>query len=342
LTGHALIKTGTDIGKLLYGACTYWIRGQPSHVAWQSLLNLHCRTNGRSSDRVATILRQLRPPRTLSPATGIVGTLSVGRQQSIAQELARNGYYLFDQLAPAEFCDEIERFTRLTPAVIEGRGSTPDERVTFDETNPLSKTYRFAIDDVTRNAALQRLMADKSLLAVAEAYLAAQPILSGINVWWSPSFGATPGSDAAQLFHFDFDGAPIWLKFFIYITDVGRENGPHVFVRGSHLAGHPAAAAFLPRGYVRITYDEIAAAFGKENVIEFCGKRGTVLAVDTRGFHKGKMPVSGSRLIAQLMYCCPEFNWDAPRQSLPAKIDPALSRAIMDSPHVFERFPYRE
>jgi hypothetical protein len=186
---------------------------------------------------------------------------------------------------------------------------------------------------------MQRLMADPVLLAVAEEYLQTHPILCGTDMWWSPKFGDTPGEDAAQEFHFDFDGAPIWLKYFVYLTDVSSETGPHVFVRGSHVADHPAAGALRARGYVRISDEEISTAFGSEKLVEICGSRGTVLAVDTRGFHKGKMPLSGYRLIAQLFYCCPQFNTHGPRQPLPTRIDPGLAAAISATPRVFERFP---
>jgi hypothetical protein len=72
--------------------------------------------------------------------------------------------------------------------------------------------------------------------------------------------------------------------------------------------------------------------------VELCGPRGTILAVDTRGYHKGKTPTSGHRLIAQLIFSWPEYNVHAPRQPLPSQLDPALSRAMEESPRVFEHF----
>ena len=40
-------------------------------------------------------------------------------------------------------------------------------------------------------------------------------------------------SEAAQMFHFDLDRIK-WLKFFIYLTDVKINSGPHVYVSGTH------------------------------------------------------------------------------------------------------------
>ena len=79
----------------------------------------------------------------------------------------------------------------------------------------------------------------------------------------------------------------------------------------------------------------------RRNLIEICGSRGTVLAVDTRGFHKGKRPLAGYRLVAQLFYCCPQFNLHGPPQPLPPTIHPELAAAIKTTPKVFERFPHR-
>jgi hypothetical protein len=279
----------------------------------------------------------VRPPRATAPVTGLLGTLSIDEQRTIAGAIARDGYHIFTRRLPPALCDEIERFAAQTPALVEGRAR--DDRVVFDPAAPISKTYRILEGAAVENRAMQVLMADPSNLAIAELYLGTHPILSGVNLWWSPTFGDTPGADAAQQFHFDFDPPPIWLLFFVYLSDVGPKNGPHVFVRGSHVAAHPASAKLLARGYVRISDDEIAAAYGRENVVELYGKRGTVLAVDTRGFHKGKMPTSGHRLMAQLTYSCPAFsNAHGRHIAMPKAIDPALAAAMAATPRVFERF----
>ena len=157
-------------------------------------------------------------------------------------------------------------------------------------------------------------------------------------MWWSPTFGEAPGDEAAQYFHFDFDPAPFWLHFFIYLTDVGPDNGPHVYVRGTHLSGRPQLKPLISRGYVRISDAEMVDKVGKENIVELCGSRGTILAVDTRGYHKGKMPTANHRLVAQMIFACPQFNIHAPRQPLPSNIVPELATALHDRPSVYERF----
>jgi len=329
-----------ELQATISGLYSYYSSGEASEDAWRSLLHLHCTTNGRSTDRLANLLRRMRRPRSPAPVQGLLGSFSATEIQNAANLLAHEGYYVFEQRVPSAVCDALSRFAKSAPAIVEGHGRSPEERVVFDPSAPMSKTYRIALEDLVTCSAVQELMADQVFLAIAECYLRSHPILCGTDMWWSPAFGLAPGADAAQLFHFDFDGAPIWLKYFIYLTDVTPETGPHMFVRGSHVADLPAAESLLRRGYVRIYDDEISAAFGAENILEICGSRGTVLAVDTRGFHKGKAPSVGHRLIAQLFYCCPQFNTHGPVQPLPAQIHDALADAIAKTPKVFERFPH--
>ena len=52
----------------------------------------------------------------------------------------------------------------------------------------------------------------------------------------------------------------------------------------------------------RIPDEEIVREYGQEAIVEITGKRGTLLAVDTRGFHKGKALESGDRLLFQVEY----------------------------------------
>ncbi len=328
-----------EVGSVLGGLVDYYRHGDVTLDARSSLLRLHCETNGRFTDRLATLVRLARPARRPSPVSGFLGQLSVDEQRSIAAAVARDGFYKFDRLLPGVLCDEIERFAARTPTTVEGRGRAPEERVVFDAAHPISKTYRVVEEDVIGNPAMQQLMADPTFLAIAEVYLRTHPILSMMNLWWSAAYGDQPGGAAAQEFHFDFDPPPIWLLFFVYLSDVGAENGPHVFVRGSHVAADPAAGPLRARGYVRIPDDDIAAAYGQDSIVELRGKRGTVLAVDTRGFHKGKMLTKGQRLMAQLTYSCPPFSGAHSRKlKLQGDVHPSLATAMAATPRVFDKY----
>jgi hypothetical protein len=328
-----------EVGKVIGGVVDYFRRGDVTLDARSALLQLHCNTNGRLTDRLATMLRALRPPRRPAPVTGLLGSLTVDAQKGITDQIARDGYYVFEQRLPENLCDEIERFAQQTPCTVEGRSREPKDRTLFDPAAPVSKTYRVTEEDIIRNHAMQRLMADPSALAIAERYLRTLPVLSMVNLWWSATFGNEPGADAAQEFHFDFDPPPRWLLFFVYLTDVGPDNGPHVFAKGTHIADIAAAGPLLARGYVRIPDADVAAAFGRESIVELYGKRGTVLAVDTRGFHKGKMLTAGHRLMAQLTYSSPAYSGAHARKlKLSGDIAPLLAEAIKTAPRVYQKY----
>ena len=101
----------------------------------------------------------------------------------------------------------------------------------------------------------------------------------------------------------------------------------------------PKMREMLSRGYVRISDDEIAQVFGPDNVIELTGRKGTVIAVDTLGYHKGKAPQSGCRLVAQLEFATPLFAKTVSEpMAVPAQLDPGLEKTIQAYPWTFRRY----
>ena len=103
---------------------------------------------------------------------------------------------------------------------------------------------------------------------------------------------------SAQGFHYDIDGYR-GLTFFFYLTDVGLSNGPHVYVRGTHVKKAWKHVVSLYKGR---SDDEIDQSYGKERQVVSCGPAGSGFAEDIFGFHKGLHPESGDRLIVQLRY----------------------------------------
>lgn len=334
------LKTnGSEARKALGGVWEFYKSGDVSAEARRAVLDLHCKTNGTFTDGLAALMRRLYPAHSPKPVTGLLGTFSVEQQQGIAAQIERDGYYKFETRIPEDLCDEIFAFGQRTPCLVEGRSRDVKDREIFDPANPISITYRVVEEDIIENPAMQRLMADPVFPAIAERYLKFHPMLSMMNLWWSATFGDKPGEGAAQEFHFDFDPPPQWLLVFVYLTDVGPDNGPHVYAKGTHKAGLDGAAEILSRGYVRIPDEHISGAFGPDSIVELHGKRGTVLAVDTRGFHKGKMLTQGHRLISQLTFSSPPFSGaHARKRKLPAVIHPDLAKAVRNDPKAYQKY----
>lgn len=333
-----VLRTILDSFTLSCGVLFCLFGTPPSVKVRRALMRLHCATNGKASDVLARFLKVFEGSREPEAVVGLLGNLSVAEQSRIVDEISKNGFFVFEKRISSELCDRIAEFARVTPAVLDGKAL--DQPELFDSINPKSKAYRLTEHSIAQNCAMQEIMADPSILAIAEGYIGITPMLSMLNLWWSSTYGKDPNDHAAQQFHFDFDPPPKWLLFFVYLTDVGPDNGPHVYVRGSHKAGHQAAAALLKRGYVRIADEEITSSFGVQNVVEIHGKRGTVLAVDTRGFHKGKTLIQGHRLMAQLTYSYPSFGGAhcSVERLQTETVLPQLLNAARALPKVFSRY----
>jgi Phytanoyl-CoA dioxygenase (PhyH) len=161
--------------------------------------------------------------------------------------------------------------------------------------NGCPETHVGAIDAAPRLEYLHRLALDPKLLALIASYLGCRPYLNAINVWWS--FPGQDKAEEAQNFHRDED-ALRFVKVFIYATDVTMDDGPHVFVAGSHR--EPVLLA--PSGYKRLTDDQVLSAFDSSRIRFITGKAGDAFVEDTFGIHKGQLPVKGRRLGIQFLY----------------------------------------
>lgn len=320
----------------LRGLIVFSITKRTPESSYLSMLTLHCRTNGITTDLVGWIFSKIRPPGSIAAVTGAVGAVDSKQLEHVVDTIGQDGYFIFQSKLSEGLCDEIKNFASVVAANAETVINGKFEKKVFDPLSPSSKTYRIEESDLIRQPAVQDLMGDATIRAISEAYLKAQPVLVSVNLWWSPVFGQAPGEDAAQLYHFDFANNK-WLKFFVYLTDVDATAGPHCFVRGSHRRKSPAGHALLKRGYVRLSDSDIAAAFGAENMLEFPGLRGTILAVDTAGFHKGKVPVSQHRLILELTYANSLFGGDYKRHDLHG-VTPVLAEALTRYPYTYQRF----
>jgi hypothetical protein len=133
---------------------------------------------------------------------------------------------------------------------------------------------------------IMELVNSPSIVQLASDYLGCNPTLSCLGVQWS---FATQSPRIAQTFHRDGEDWK-YLRFLIYLTDVDEGCGPHVYVRGSHRGKLPLRLKFY-------STEEISQQYGSDSFVKVFGNRGTGIAADTSGIHKGELPTAKPRLL---------------------------------------------
>lgn len=179
----------------------------------------------------------------------------------------------------------------------------------------------YALKDIVEAPALIELANDPNLLTVAERYLGCTPTLYSLNAWWSFPGHAKPAR-VSQSFHRDLDDFR-FCTLFVYLTDVGEHNGPHVYVRRTHRpdlleqelarAGSEALDGLEPRIREAVVSGKLLRGQGygidpailgplRHLVDVIPGPAGSGLLADTYGFHMGIPPAKAPRLIFWARY----------------------------------------
>ena len=249
------------------------------------------RCGGRCDALIRRVLSTLKPEIPL-PASCLMDQRAIA---ATVATLEQRGWAILSWRVPPEDLDELRRFAFATPAW----ASSPNERIAITETRIPNDSPRYCwrISELSRLPVVQRLIGDAAFNDIAQRYIGGRPLLANITMWLDP--GRVGGeSYNAHAYHYDNDG-PAFLKFFVYVSDIGNESGPHSFIQGSHRRQKPPQ--FRRSGlYDR---DAILAFYGKDNEMVFTAPAGTVLAEDTAGFHKGAPPRNGQyRLLLQFEY----------------------------------------
>jgi hypothetical protein len=248
------------------------------------------------------MLRKKHRPVSFKNANGVLGNLTRVDLADITKEVEQNGFYMFPHLLSKDVCERLVEFALTADCSPWPPPPGYDEKPgIYHRRHPLAETYRFTEQLLLDNPDVQKLISDYSILSVAQAYLSTPPILDIVTMWWSSAFARKASEEAAQLYHFDMDRIK-WLKFFFYLTDVTSETGPHCYVAKSHKRkGQPRD--LLKRGYARISDEDIERHYPLQSIREIAGPQGTMFVADTRGFHKGKPPEAGDRLVLQFEFC---------------------------------------
>lgn len=243
--------------------------------------------------------------------------------------LRRDGCAVVSMPGPAlQSLAELSRplFDRLEARREQGRGGVRD----FEA----SRFYARRDESAALFAAVERVLGEAGVFATAERYLGHGVSLVDVNPqindpsddFWQRVFPDLQlGQPSCAYLHRDASGGDI--KAIIYMSDVGPDNGPFGYVRGSHrmkmsvtddhiaeandsngLAGTDLASrrlfAALPsrlrqKGSFGNDVPDGSPLAGEllDSLWSITAPRGSVVVFDTKGVHRGGMVVQGERRV---------------------------------------------
>tara|TARA_B110000027_G_scaffold14605_1_gene14459 strand:- start:119 stop:1132 length:1014 start_codon:yes stop_codon:yes gene_type:complete len=204
--------------------------------------------------------------------------------------LKKNGFIENPLIISSTQVNEIVNFLKLKPM------HDPEQGLAgyfFYNDKPKNiKRGFYKCEDVVCAPNILNIANDQKLLSIAYNYFGAIPKIDYVGSWWSfPS--NTPA--LTQSFHRDVDTLNS-LKFFVYLSDVDYESGPHVYIKGSHNSSYETSKG------KQHDDNELKKKFKNTDIISFEGKSGYSFIADTFGFHKGLIPSRKNRLILQIIY----------------------------------------
>lgn len=296
---------------LIFGVVAFRLTGSTPWLAYWSMRRLYCVTHGRSNRWLVRRLGR-KPAEGARAAGGVLSNLSEAKRVAVVESLQQNGFHVLGQQLSQNDVHSLVSFARTTPARLRPAPRGGPEEAEFDPGRPLAIKYDLPEHRLVKHPVIQRLLADDSLRDLARRYLGCEPVNDLVAMWWSTAFSSEASSEVAQLYHFDMD-RPQFLKIFFYLTDVTPDSGPHCYIRGSH---RERPQALWRDG--RHSDAEVLSQYGRDREVEITAPWGTLIAVDTSGFHKGKPLSRGNRLILQFEYTSALFGQRYNRIRVPA------------------------
>lgn len=145
---------------------------------------------------------------------------------------------------------------------------------------------------------LLKVALDVKLLEVVASYLGLWPCLHSVAGWLN--YPVNTPAETSQLWHRDPEDLRI-IKVFIYLQDVGEEQGPFTYIPKTQPFGSGARRALQCQA--KRVDDTRMERFFRRGRWQVCtGPAGTMILADTVGFHRGGRPTAGTRLLVTFTY----------------------------------------
>ena len=274
----------------------YSLFGYQSNLSYRIFRKTYIFTNGIFNDFVSFVLKSVNKAFTKSEINSLSSLIPsvLSETDSFTDSMNANGYYIFKSKVDNPILNTLSNELNAMPLISVKNGKNYD--INKIDILPEGKSSRQK-KDLLKSKSVLSFVFCKEFIYLAQTYLGSKPICNNFASWITkPSLDETMLNLGAQKFHFDMDKIK-FIKFFIYLTDVDTKNGPHIYISSSHKK--------LPNSIKSDgRYDDkmISELYTKEEIVEIKGQRGTLIAVDTRGLHKGKPLEKNFRDIFQVEY----------------------------------------
>jgi GT2 family glycosyltransferase len=204
------------------------------------------------------------------------------RVRSAVQALARDGVLRLEGYIDPERLRRLQRdFNRFVRGLRTARLFGLKRFHHYDEREHWRSEHRAYVtnDAIRHSAALLELCCDPFLLALANGHLRKPAhIKRTVAMRYLPSAPL-----ASQQFGWHHDMEDRQLKVMILLTDVGEDDQPMTYVRGSHDTFHPYSR-FLTN---QLEFDYVRTYLPEIEVVKLTGRAGDAFLFDSNGMHRG-------------------------------------------------------
>lgn len=185
--------------------------------------------------------------------------------------LKDKGYVIFENFLDDTQVESIVKYISDKP----GYNFHVPNRAFSSETKIFSEDLDWNIlsyntDLLLQNEIILKIMTDKKLVSLVQSYFGCLPTIHMLSMWWSIFTGEVFHT---QKIHRDGDDYK-FLTFFVYLSDINENNGPHIFYPGTQNGS-----------------DDLS-----EKLV-ITGKAGTAVLADTFAWHHGSPLNEGKRLL---------------------------------------------
>ena len=297
------------------------------------LIYLHCTSNGLTTEQLSELIESDKQ----YDLTGLSSVFSNdvwAQKDNILSELKTKGFSILPERLSDAQCNEIIKFALETPFTPREFQENIFENTILTEPY-LSARYDLGAKNTLDQELFQQYIADPFFIQLATDYLGKPPVLDPVELWWSVPFGKKDDTFALK-YHFDMDSIK-WFKVFINFEDINITNGPHSYIKGSHLPGIQSKK-IRSKFYSRIDDEDVYENYGKENEVIFTVPKGSILIEDTKGMHKGFHVEENRRLLLSFQYSNVIFSKPKSPFSLPKNMNDNFKELLGKYPDFFAKY----